>query len=1288
MVVNNKTLYNSDNSKCLIETILNEANQIYIGQCDRIRRTTEGEDFWQELMKNKKIISKNNFLSKINPSNILDDDESIDDFIVSDKDSYFAKSIVNKKIYYFIGTSGFEFIWEIKNTLIESYDTVKVYSLSEKILKEVGDLSNIAATKFKRVFPTMYTATVGDENLNVSMQPGTFPKSYSCVFTINNNLNQAERTDFKFFMNVLKTVSDIVFDFINKKKPDVLYFTGNDKDSSFNGDNNNTKSKIYKKIIQQNLNKIPNYSVAEVEFSENEPIETCIYKTSIESKINPYIVNNLVENIILENAINNNFGDKRIETDNAIIEGYYGDEVFIDDETVKLPQIGFLISDIFLKNGAAKGKGAGQEIYIKALNKYGILYSTHPISEDALNAQNALEKKGFVTIEYKNIGGSDFRVIKKKINESKKVLKEDIGDANALKQFHELRGTKVADKNGNPIAVHHGTNADFKEFSKDKLGSKNFLADSAYQGFFFAGTDETAKAYTGMNSSDFFGMQISGDKKIDEIGAKYSKEQKVIDDKNKKIKEEENKKYEEATKDFSDTLKEIGITSEKDINNIKAGSPQHLQMINAISDRYIKEIEPEQKELNKKKFADLEKYHIQKRGLKPRIIKAYLDIKNPYIYDYNGKEEDTAEEGLTSHIARAKKNGNDGVIFKNLADGANKDNIYVVFDPKQIKQISETKLSEGKNNRTSIVYHGTNKYFVDFKPNGLGIHFGTKEQAADRGKKIIESEIDIKNPFRMDDMGSDFDMARLSDELLDAGLIDKTKKQNLINKGNPKDVVNILKKNGYDGIIYKNRNENKSNPQDSYIVFSKSQIKTKIKESNTNVGVDKIKIVKNKEDLGNTILYHGTVKEGFEDKNSDYIFFTPDKEVALKHANDRAESMEAEDGKKGTPIIVSTTADKIKHLGWLPDNDEGLAPYKTWQESYNGWGSFIAKGKYNIKDFTIEEVKSKTPITETKKNNSIAIEGSGRTLKDIVSTAEALRIKFVNSGIKTPNDIPNTLGTYLQNLTDGSWLIRDGDTTENWAEFVDKFIKKIENILKSVPYPKSVKDLFTKIKNNVSEKNYNISDLVSDFSEKTKRAFKGNGDGWGYYEISKAYHKAKSDGTNPELVVAVEKQLKNKSILETTSVQEVDGRTLIKNLIEEILKESGEVYLNRNIPDTTETIVYSAVFFDKKLLIRKYGSVYPNVYAGHSTIQFKPKDISNLPIGKKLNIKVLGRLTTSKVDVLIVENKLSTRKFPHITLSTANGVTPSESNDEIEKNKNLIVKMNGILKGTVGVYAN
>lgn len=149
-------------------------------------------------------------------------------------------------------------------------------------------------------------------------------------------------------------------------------------------------------------------------------------------------------------------------------------------------------------------------------------------------------------------------------------------------------------------------------------------------------------------------------------------------------------------------------------------------------------------------------------------------------------------------------------------------------------------------------------------------------------------------------------------------------------------------------------------------------------------------------------------------------------------------------------------------------------------------------------------------------------------------------------------------------------------------------------------------------------------------------------------------------------------------VFDNSQIERIDLRNIVKETIIEHLKENSD----NNIGN----IVYSAVFFNRNDLVSMFPQVYPNLYSHHSTIEFKPTTISNLPIGQRLNIKVIGRLTTDKVDVIIVENPLSKNKFPHITLSTDEGVKPFESNSEIENNQDKIKPLNATIIGIVGVF--
>lgn len=106
--------------------------------------------------------------------------------------------------------------------------------------------------------------------------------------------------------------------------------------------------------------------------------------------------------------------------------------------------------------------------------------------------------------------------------------------------------------------------------------------------------------------------------------------------------------------------------------------------------------------------------------------------------------------------------------------------------------------------------------------------------------------------------------------------------------------------------------------------------------------------------------------------------------------------------------------------------------------------------------------------------------------------------------------------------------------------------------------------------------------------------------------------------------------------------------------------------------DWENPVTFSAYnVVDEQALKAKYPPVHPNLFYHHSTNEFNPKGVPEL--GKETSLKITGRLTTDKVDVLLVENPGSKNKYPHITLSTAEGVKPFESNKEIESNLSKIV---------------
>lgn len=96
-------------------------------------------------------------------------------------------------------------------------------------------------------------------------------------------------------------------------------------------------------------------------------------------------------------------------------------------------------------------------------------------------------------------------------------------------------------------------------------------------------------------------------------------------------------------------------------------------------------------------------------------------------------------------------------------------------------------------------------------------------------------------------------------------------------------------------------------------------------------------------------------------------------------------------------------------------------------------------------------------------------------------------------------------------------------------------------------------------------------------------------------------------------------------------------------------------------------IYYSAYFIDNpQELLFMFPTKHPIIYADHSTNIYKPDSLDGIEVGKKIKLKIIGRMTDDKCDVLLVENPKSENKFPHITLSCVKGTPPVYSNYLLE----------------------
>lgn len=95
----------------------------------------------------------------------------------------------------------------------------------------------------------------------------------------------------------------------------------------------------------------------------------------------------------------------------------------------------------------------------------------------------------------------------------------------------------------------------------------------------------------------------------------------------------------------------------------------------------------------------------------------------------------------------------------------------------------------------------------------------------------------------------------------------------------------------------------------------------------------------------------------------------------------------------------------------------------------------------------------------------------------------------------------------------------------------------------------------------------------------------------------------------------------------------------------------------------------------------KYPSTLPNKFYHHSTNKFGRQQFDSRE-GTKERLHIVGRLITDKVDVLVVENPNSDNKISHITLATATGVKPFESNKELQLHRDKIQPLDDYIDTT------
>lgn len=187
----------------------------------------------------------------------------------------------------------------------------------------------------------------------------------------------------------------------------------------------------------------------------------------------------------------------------------------------------------------------------------------------------------------------------------------------------------------------------------------------------------------------------------------------------------------------------------------------------------------------------------------------------------------------------------------------------------------------------------------------------------------------------------------------------------------------------------------------------------------------------------------------------------------------------------------------------------------------------------------------------------------------------------------------------------------------------------------------------------------------------------------GYFKLWKEIMLAKLTMGREKDFVDWKAFVPNKASADKYNFKSFSNFTTTSSTLNNVLEESSQ----KSPKLTSDKIIYHGLFVDNvDSLKSKYAPVHPNEFYHHSTTEFSPKNSDNIELGKKSELRITGRLTTNKVDILLVENPKSKNANPHITLSTAEGVKPFESNKEIEDNEHKIQPLTDVVPVTEGYF--
>jgi hypothetical protein len=155
---------------------------------------------------------------------------------------------------------------------------IKLMMLLHETLNEIGDLQNITPYEYKKInnLNYIFSANINGEKTNVKVWFDNIENAipllkvnsqiynnnlkkyyqdgvYNMGFSVNKKTSQYDKTNLREYFPILKTISNIAFEFINNRDPFAITVFGEDKKGT--GGIDPQKTLLYFKLLSSNLPK-------------------------------------------------------------------------------------------------------------------------------------------------------------------------------------------------------------------------------------------------------------------------------------------------------------------------------------------------------------------------------------------------------------------------------------------------------------------------------------------------------------------------------------------------------------------------------------------------------------------------------------------------------------------------------------------------------------------------------------------------------------------------------------------------------------------------------------------------------------------------------------------------------------------------------------------------------------------------------------------------------------------------------------------------------------------------